>query len=327
MRSKRLPALCCAAALCAVLLAGCADTRVVLTTSLASDELFRIGDVSCMLPEALVYLNNQKNQYENIYGIEMWEHDFGETTLEDYLKNQVVSQLAQVKSMVLLANEQEIALSEQETARAAEAAEDYYSSLSSTEVQLLEVDEELIQGMYEDYCLAQKAYDQITEDSAVEISDDEARIIQAQQIFVLEENLANELKEKLDEGADFESLASTYSRASQTTLSIARGDKEEAYEEIAFDLDNGEISPVFAADGGYYILKCLSTYLEEESEANKVTVAQQRKTERFQEIYSELMDDTLSDFQQKLWDSVNFEDYEEVTTDSFFAVYEEYFED
>ena len=43
--------------------------------------------------------------------------------------------------------------------------------------------------MYEDYCLADKAYEQITGDEAVEISDDEARIIQIQQIFVPEEKM------------------------------------------------------------------------------------------------------------------------------------------
>lgn len=309
------------------LMTGCGNTRVVLTTGLAPDELFRIGDVSCTLPEALVYLNNQKNQYENVYGIEMWEHDFGDMTLEEYLKNQIVSQLAQVKSMVLLANEQEIVLSEEEVNLAREAAAEYFGSLSETEVQVLDVDQDSIQKMYEDYCLARKAYDQITEDSTVEISDDEARIIQLEQIFVPEENLAKELKQKLDNGEDFESLASNYSRASQMTISIARGEKSEVYEAVAFDLDNGEISEVFAADGGYYILKCLNTYMEEESEANKVKVAQQQKTERFQEIYSGMMEDTLSEFQQKLWDQVSFADYEDVKTSSFFEVYQKYFEE
>lgn len=66
-----------------------------------------------MMPEALVYLNNQKNQYENIYGIEMWEHDFGDTTLGEYLKSQVLSQLGQMKSMVYLAEQREITLPEE----------------------------------------------------------------------------------------------------------------------------------------------------------------------------------------------------------------------
>lgn len=309
------------------MLGGCGNTKIVLTTGMASDELFQIGNVSCKLSEALVYLVNEKNQYENIYGIEMWEHALGDTTMEEYLKNQVVSQVAQVKSMVLLAQEREIALSEEEVALAGDAASEYVDSLNSEELELLKTDQEEIQQMYEEYCLAYKAYAQITEDVSVEISDDEARIIQLQQIFVPEQNLANELKSKLDNGEDFESLAANYSKASQTTISIARGDRSGAYEETAFNLDNDEISDVFAADGGYYILKCTNTYMESESEANKVRVAQQQKTERFQKIYSELMKDTLSEFQDKLWDKVDFADYEKVKTSDFFEIYQEYFEE
>lgn len=313
------------AVLCAGSLSGCGNTKIVLTTGLAADELFRIGDESCQLSEALVYLINQKNQYENVYGIEMWEHDFGNMTLEEYMKNQVVSQLAQVKSMDLLGKEQEVVLTEAEQQKAAQAAEEYFGSLSETEASLLKVDQEEIRQMYEDYCLAYKTYGQITEDVSVEISEDEARIIQLQQIFVPEENLAKELRRKLDEGEDFESLAANYSKASQTTISIARGDRSEEYEAVAFDLDNDEISDVFADDDGYYILKCLNTYMKEESEANKIKVADQQRTERFQSIYSDLMKDTLSEFQQKLWDKISFADYEEVKTSSFFETYRKYF--
>ena len=286
------------------LLTGCSDTKIVVTTGLASNELFRIGSETCKLSEALVYLCNEKNQYENVYGIEMWDHNVGDMTLEEYLKNQVVSQLSKV----------------------AEAAKEYFTSLSEEEVSALKVSQEEIQTMYEDYCLADKAYEQITGDEAVEISDDEARIIQIQQIFVPEENQAKELKNKLDNGEDFESLAANYSKASQTTITIARGDKDQTYEEVAFNLGNDEISDVFADNNGYYILKCLNTYMESESEANKEKVARQRKTERFHAIYSDLMEDTISEFQQRMWDNIKFTDYDTVTTSNFFEVYQEYFE-
>lgn len=308
------------------ILPGCGETRFVLTTGLAADEIFKIGDVTCDLGEGLVYLVNQKNQYEEIYGIEMWHHNVGDITLEEYMKNQTISQLAQVKSMVLLATEKEIELNEEETALAQSAAETYFSALSQEEAELLHVDQDMIRKMYEEYSLAYKAYDQITEDVSIEISDDEARIIQIQQIFVPEKNLAKELKEKLDEGESFDSLAANYSKASQEIVAVARGDKEEAYEEAAFELHNEEISDVLEADGGYYILKCLDTYMEEESDANKLRVAQLQKSERFQQIYADIMKDTISEYQEKLWSEVSFEDYEDVKTSEFFEIYQNYFE-
>ena len=122
------------------------------------------------------------------------------------------------------------------------------------------------------------------------------------------------------------SLAANYSKASQTSITIARGDKDQTYEEVAFNLGNDEISDVFADNNGYYILKCLNTYMESESEANKEKVARQRKTERFHAIYSDLMEDTISEFQQRMWDNIKFTDYDTVTTSNFFEVYQEYFE-
>ena len=67
--------------------------------------------------------------------------------------------------------------------------------------------------------------------------------------------------------------------------------------------------------------------MEEESEANKIQVAQRQKKERFQGIYSELMSDTLSEFQEGVWEKVKFSDYEEVKTQGFFEVYTKYFEE
>lgn len=312
--------------LTAGMLTGCKNTKIVVTTGLGANDVFRIGSVSCTLPEALIYLNTQKNQYEEVYGIEMWDHAFGETTLEEYLKSQVLSQLAQMKSMVYLAKEQKITLTEGQKEQAAAAAAEYEASLTETEKELLQVTEEEIQKMYEDCCLAQKAYDQITEDVAVEVSDDEARVIQLNQIYVKEEELAEELHGRIENGEDFELLAGTYSKAAKITVNTARGEKSAAYEEAAFDLDQGEVSDVFASDDGYYILQCLDTYLEEESEENKGKVEQQQKTSRFQMIYDEMMEDTMSEYQEHLWEKVHFADYQDVQTSSFFQIYESYFE-
>ena len=161
----------------------------------------------------------------------------------------------------------------------------------------------------------------------MEVSDDEARIIELDQIFVEEETLAQELKSRLDNGEDFETLAANYSKASKVTVNVARGEKSQEYEDVAFDLDNEEISDVFAADGGYYILKCLNTYLPDESEANKEKVARQEKQTRFQAIYDELMADTISEYQERLWEKTDLTDYEDVKTNTFFKVYESYFGD
>ena len=60
-----------------LLLPGCQekekDTRLVLTTGFRRDEIFRIETMSCMMPEIMVYLTNTQNQYESVYGEEIWQ--------------------------------------------------------------------------------------------------------------------------------------------------------------------------------------------------------------------------------------------------------------
>ena len=65
----------------------------------------------CTLPEAMIYVADYQTQYESVYGVEMWEHDFGGITLEEYVKNIIVSQLASMKAITLLAKDYEVELS------------------------------------------------------------------------------------------------------------------------------------------------------------------------------------------------------------------------
>ena len=61
-------------------------TRVVFTTGFGKDEIFRIGDESCRKGELMVYLTTTQNQYENVYGAEIWNTSLDDVTLEENLK-------------------------------------------------------------------------------------------------------------------------------------------------------------------------------------------------------------------------------------------------
>ena len=98
-----------------LLLSGCMDSlkgsKVVLTTGFEKNEVFRIEDMSCTLPEAMVYLVNTKNRYESVYGREIWNVSLDGVTLEENIKETVLAQLAQQKTMNLLARQNGVALS------------------------------------------------------------------------------------------------------------------------------------------------------------------------------------------------------------------------
>lgn len=66
------------------------------------------------------------------------------------------------------------------------------------------------------------------------------------------------LRRRLQEGADFESLARAHSDKGDEHIDLGffkRGELAEEFEIVAFSMDVGEISPVFATPFGYHLIK------------------------------------------------------------------------
>ena len=205
-----IPVLCVS-----LLLGGCqiAGRKVVFTTGLGNKDLFRIGETVCTLPEAKVYLCNYQNIYGSVYGVELWKQESSKKELEQYVKEMTVSELARITCMDQLAKQQDISLSEEEKKQAADAAKAYFVSLTEDEIAYMDVTEETIRTLYENYALADKLYRSLTEGVNEEVSDDEARIMHAMQIFVTEKGNADAIAQRLETGEDFISLASDYNEA------------------------------------------------------------------------------------------------------------------
>ena len=105
------------------LLTGCkiGNKEVIVSNTLNNRQVFRIGNVSCGLKEAKVYLVNYQNIYGTAYGLDLWQHDFGDSSLENYVKNITMRELAQVVCLDQLAKEKEMELSEEEKVLVARA--------------------------------------------------------------------------------------------------------------------------------------------------------------------------------------------------------------
>ena len=135
---------------------------MIVSNTLNNRQVFRIGNVSCGLKEAKVYLVNYQNIYGTAYGLDLWQHDFGDSSLENYVKNITMRELAQVVCLDQLAKEKEMELSEEEKEKTAQAAEEYFASLTEEETAYMGVSESDIKEYYEHYALAQKVYHSLT---------------------------------------------------------------------------------------------------------------------------------------------------------------------
>ena len=331
-------------------LAACGDreggTRVVFTTGFGKDEVFRIGSKSCTVPELMVYLTTMQNQYESVYGTEVWNVSRDGETLEDNVKETVLARIAQIKTMCLLAEEKGVALDETEEAKVKQATDEYFTFLKEKEKELMGVDTDTLLQLYTEYALANKVYKDIIQDVNPEISDDEARTITVQHILLrtyTEDGAGNradynaDLKNSVYEKAceiremavsgeqDFVELASRYSADSNITYSFGKGEMEAGFEEAAFRLETGEISQVIETSAGYHIIKCVSTFDREQTDLNKLEIVEERRREVFGEQYDAFVEKQARQLNTKLWEEVSLIHDDEVKTVNFFEIYGRYF--
>ncbi len=316
---------------------------MVFTTGFGKDELFRIDDAVCTLPEFMVYLTNTQNQYENVYGPEVWTISLDGITLEQNVKDTVLAKLARVKTMYLLAEEKGIRLTDTEQEQINRAAQEYFQSLSETEAELLGASEDMVAQMYREYAMAGKVYQYIIQDVNPEISDDEARTITVQHILLrtyVNDGTGNrvtytdELKKNVYERAcaireqavsgetSFLDLASRYSEDPTVTYSFGKGEMDEAFEAAAFALETDEISQVVETQSGYHIIKCINTFDREQTDANKLQILEERRREVFGQEYDAFVEKLDRELNEELWEQVGFLQDSQVTTASFFDIYE-----
>ncbi len=346
---RRLCTLLLSAACCLAGLTACGSgdgTKVVFTTGFGRNEVFRIEDEVCTKPEILVYLTTVQNQYESVYGVEIWNTALDGVTLEENVKETVLARIAQIKSMYLLAKDRGVTLDPDEEERVGRAAEEYYASLNETEIELMGISQDLAESMYREYALADKVYRQIIQDINPEISDDEARTITVQHIFfstVMRDGAGNrilypenqkqavlerarEVRELAVDGEhDFAELAAQYSEDPTVTYSFGKGEMDPAFEEAAFNLETDEVSQVVETESGYHIIKCLNTFDREETDANKQKIVEERRREVFGEEYDAFVATLVRSLNEELWEKLTLLHDSRVTTSNFFEVYAKYF--
>lgn len=313
--------LCMGISLC--FMGGC---NMLEKVGIGTEYVFRVGKEKCGEKEAKIILLAYQKEYGTSYGIDMWAHDYGEgASLEEYVKDLTLSQLAEVYTLDVIADEMEVALSEEEQKSAGKAAEAYYSGLAKEEITYLGVGKEDVQTLYERYALAKKVYSQLTENVEQEVSDDEARVMQAKQIFTEDAAKAESVSEQLKDGGDFSALADANNEAQTVDLTINRSDFSEDIIDQVFALQDGEASEVIETDQGYYIFYCVKAFDPELTEAHKADVLEQRMEDAVYGTYDSYASQIDSTLNEAVWDGVSVDTSLGLAGNSFLEVYDTYY--
>lgn len=359
-------------------------TTLRITKNFKENELFYLEEEVCTISEAKIFLMNQKNLYTSRYGAEIWTATYEGEPLYTYLEENLKDFLVRLKCMVLMAKANNITLSTEDQTLITLATNSYYKGLSEAELAYCDAAQQDINDAFSDYYLANKLYRVLTQDATKEISDDEARVISVQMIYlpfdnsssaddqteegqsensteeqteelaesatqadtetpvesevqaeteaqaesedqVTAEQLINELHKRATQGEeDFYSLAEGYSKGSWTEKQICRGEMESAFEHAAFALSSGAISKVVVGENGYYLIKCINNYEEELTAAHREELIEAWKQEVFKTAYDTFVGTLYLQFNDSLWEKIDFGAAAPDYTDSFYSCYEEF---
>ena len=311
-----------------LMLSGCSivEKQIVFDVNAAKGHtVFSINDTKCNIKEANIYLCTYRNLYGEEYGVDLWECSQQQADLESYIKDVTIDELVRVYCMDIIAENKKIALSEDEKSKVDSAADEYYKSLTEDEIDYMDVGKADINNAYKTYAVAQKLYTSLTQGVNTEVSDDNARVVHLEQIYVTNSDTAAAVAQKLGANENFGTLANSYNEAASIDVYAARGQLPEEVEDVAFNMNDNEISQMITKDNGYYFIKCVSNLDQEKTDENKTDILVQREQQQFNSDYDEFMESARFDLNKNLWDDVSIADQTGIQTDSFFAVYDKYF--
>ncbi|NBG89057.1 peptidylprolyl isomerase [Isachenkonia alkalipeptolytica] len=246
--------------------------------------------------------------YEAEFGEDVWEMtiESGETVLEAL--KQEVSQILILERLVMQrAQEEGISLSDEEVD---EALDPY---LEDPDMQALleegtldeaflreQIEKELYAEKYQEWYLSEN---EVTEQEIEDFYEENSEVfetdeVQARHILVEEEDLAQELIDRIQEGESFEALATEYSTDGSAAGGgdlgyFGRGEMVGPFEEAAFSQEVGEVSeePV-ETQFGYHIILVEDRIEESESlEEARENIRSHIGSQRFQNHMSQLFEE------------------------------------
>ncbi len=320
---KWLPLLC----IIVLIFTGCEvnGTPVYFTSGCGRNTVFIMGKESCDIEEANIYLYNYKNLYGEAGGESIWNDSYDTAHMTEIIKESVLESLTMSYALSIYAEENEIELSEDEQEKIKGAAEEYFDSLTDEEKKFFGVKEKDIEKMYSRYALSYKVYLDLMNSVDEEVSEDEARVMDAYVFYVTGEERANEAMNAL-ETTPFENVAMSFNEGiGSISVSFPRNTYPPEVEDAFFRLDNDEEAVMLPdSEGHYYFAKCISKYNAELSEENKSNVIGSRQQAMLNGIINNQKEEYFSDFNEELWTGLSIDSSVNVKTDSFFRTLNEY---
>ena len=271
-----------------------------------------VGDQKISFREVMFYVYYLQKQYEDGFGKDLWHYQMDEDkTVEDYVKEQIASEITEIKIINAEAQKAGYTLSAEEGNEAKTNAADFLKTVSEEEQEKYGFTQEMIENIYKEHTLAQKTYDIVCGQVNTSISDKEAKQVTVQVLTVLtqgedrngkiidmddtaKKTAKKRAKNFLKEGKksnNFASYAESNSDLKQVEYTFGKDSIPEDFGETAFTLKTGQYSEIVEGSKGYYIIYCVNDFDKEKTTAKKEEMIEAEQVKLFQDTYTKWSSD------------------------------------
>lgn len=276
-----------------------------------------------------------KDDYEESLGSEIWSYELMEGyTFADYAKEDIMSQMIQLKIVGTKASELGIELTDDELQEISDTADEYLSGITDEDIEKYGLTKEIVEKVYKDNYISDKIFEISTSEVDTNVSDQEAKMITVYSLCIMKSELGEDgsyynytdeqLKEKLEYVKDlrkqakkmtaeeFYDFAEENSEDEEVEITFGRDEMLDEYEKAAFALKTGELSKVVDTSEAYFIIYCVDDNNEDATYENKEAIIEQRQDEIFEEKYNEWSKGVDIDINDEVWNKLSFMDEDEV---------------
>ena len=278
--------------------------------------------------EAMIFVAEEKNKYDNRFGKEIWDLKSGDGSLyfRDYIVSITKSFVEKLMVLKLTATDLNIVLSVADEDKIKNASNEYYNSLSYSDIEFINCDAEDVYNAFKDYHIARLVVDNLSKKASTELSVSEAKVIKVQYMVFEDKETADDIIEQLKaKGANFAYFAKTRSLDTEIEMIIKRGDEISTRFPELFYMSAGQRSGVLQFKNRYYIFKCVDDYLEDETEERRLEVLKVMKNNEFKENFKKYEEQYIIRSNSAYWKTIDLKDGLKCEINKFDDIYYSYF--
>lgn len=237
---------------------------------------------------ALEYKCLYENYYKDLLSESFWVMEVSPgRSFETYVKeNCLLRDAESLLYLTQIAEKENILLTFDEEERVENAAAAFFSALTEDEKRYINANPDDVRSLLRRFYVAYNAEQFLLKDKACEVSDEASRVLDLEVLHTETEADARALKERLNKGEIFRTVAMENTIDERLLYSVCREDLMEPFRTEIFNLSSGEVSDVIVYENEGYIFRIAASYNLLLSQNNKSNMLAKLRYENWKDAYS-----------------------------------------